>query len=391
MLVNHKEIPHIVTLPVKSPKIFMNRLIFSIFLAFCCLSAPLMGQGNRSPLKVGLGLTGLTYRGDLTINEEDYLRMYPGGNMFLQFANQKAFRLRLNAGFGKLVEQVDRPSLQWESSRVTNSYFETSIFYLDLRLMRYFLRKQAVQPYIGIGPGIFFFNPKDQYGNFLIDNIFTRESGEDFLTTVFVFPVTGGISLRLNKSLDISADYTFRLNMTDYVDNIGMLGEQSGRDQVHAFQVAVGFSLGERMIIKEKTENPEPPKEEPEVALEDFSLTPKDTEGLEDLSLDDEVDYLLYQEMPEGEQLPAPEAYYQSKNPLIRSSQTPYWLELEEKAIGKKLYHSLDLPFTLSQSAICEAYHISLDNLLMLNPGLSEPVKAGSSILLPDYEKLLGE
>ena len=171
-------------------------------------------QSPPSPPQIGLGWTGLVYTGDLTVEESDYLRLYPGGNIYLQFANTRKFRLRINAGFGKVVEQLDRRFITAEENRIANTYFETNIFYLDLRLMRYFFTKGRVQPYIGFGPSLLSFNPRDQEGDFLIDNVFTRELGEEYATTTFVWPATVGLSNPFGKKLNLSME-NFYLQITD--------------------------------------------------------------------------------------------------------------------------------------------------------------------------------
>lgn len=366
-----------------------------------CLSAPNLSFSQKKPgaPHLGIGWTGLLYQGDLTMGETDYLRVYPGSNIFLQFANERAFRLRFSAGFGKIVEQVDQRPLLSEESRQTNNYFETNLFYFDLKLMRYFFRKGPVQPYLGFGPSLFFFNPKDQDGNFLIDNIFTREVGEEFATTIFVWPATVGLSFPLSKALRINADYTYRLNMSDYIDNIGLLGQAPGGDQLHAFQVSFDVRLG----IDRKERSPEIEEEKPlksiilASGLSKQSLSPKRKLSYRNIEeghhkKDEQtnklaLDHILYYEMPEKERLTAPQVYAPTRPvPTNEKLETYYRDQLKPVVLEKKLYRKVKNTGILSPEAVAESHHLSLEELRQLNPDLPSPIPHGYELLLPDWE-----
>ena len=53
------------------------------------------------PLKIGLGMNGTMYRGDLSDDETLFHRIYPGGNVSLQTEGFSSLKLQLNVGFGK--------------------------------------------------------------------------------------------------------------------------------------------------------------------------------------------------------------------------------------------------------------------------------------------------
>lgn len=368
-------------------------------LVISCISAPHLSftQTKAGAPHLGIGWTGLLYKGDLTVNETDYLRIYPGSNIFLQFANQRAFRLRFGAGFGKIVEQSDLRSQTFAEERQTNDYFETSLFYLDLRLMRYFFRKGPVQPYLGFGPSIMFFNPKDQNGNFLIDNIFTREVGEDFATTIFVWPATAGLSFPLSKVLRINADYTYRLNMSDYIDNIGLLGNDPGRDQLHAFQVSFDVRLGVNRKPKEKAPMlKEVPPLKPIVltkapSKEEFSLRYRKIEADHHDKIDRinalEMDYLRYYEMPEKSRLYQQEVYMGDL--ALRRDQKledQYRAKLKAYIWKHELFKQVGSKGRLSCAALAESHSLSLEDFRELNPSLPDPIPNGHELKVPDWE-----
>ncbi|GAB4427453.1 MAG: hypothetical protein OHK0039_45790 [Bacteroidia bacterium] len=201
-------------------------------------------QADPPPLQIGLGLAGYAYTGDLTYGETDFVRAYPGGNISVQFDGSKALQIQLNAGYGRFVEQLDGPAADPVDGIAPNTFVETSFFYTDLRLRLRFFRAYPLQPYLSAGMGMLFFTPRDAQGNFLGENIFTRYLDETYGTTVPVFPLTVGLRYRFNALLQLGAGYTYRVVQTDYLDNIGRLGQQPGNDALHAAEIALYIRLG---------------------------------------------------------------------------------------------------------------------------------------------------
>ncbi|MEO0897895.1 MAG: hypothetical protein AAFY71_15920 [Bacteroidota bacterium] len=375
----------------------MKNLHYLLLLTLLIIPSASWGQGKGGPLRVSLGWTGMIYKGDLTLNEGQYARMYPGGNLALQFANHRKFRMRFNAGFGKVVEQVDQISKLYDNNRITNSYFETNLFYIDLRLMRYFWRKGPIHPYVGIGPSLLFFNPRDAEGNFLIDNIFTREAGEEYATTIFVWPATLGFSVPVSKRLSISTEYVYRLNVSDYIDNIGILGEDPGKDQLHTVQVSVDINLIGKPIESKPSS---PPQVRPDVlAVADErdntsregrlrNKKVKKSQGIaqQDLVLQ-EIDYILYQEEERIYRIPRGEVFFGDESLINEELEKEYYGELKEVALSNKWYRSIKLNNTLAISALCRQYRLSPEEWKQLNPSLADPVLEGKDFLVPDYER----
>ncbi|MEO1450956.1 MAG: hypothetical protein AAFV07_15610, partial [Bacteroidota bacterium] len=150
------------------------RLSFCIiYLLGWGLISGLQAQEPPPSLQVGLGLTGFSYAGDLTIGEEDFRRAYPGGTLSLQFLGKRPLQLQVQVGFGRVLEQQDKPNLFVPSEVNPNTFFQTSLFFTELRLRYRFFHRKRIQPFIGIGGGMLFFTPRDVEGNFLSENIFT--------------------------------------------------------------------------------------------------------------------------------------------------------------------------------------------------------------------------
>lgn len=207
-------------------------------------STPGLSQEVGSALKLGIGLTGNAYIGDLT-EAQTQRRFYPGSNLSIQFHNQKALRWQVNGGFGRFLEQVDqttRPANLPEQV-VPNRFVETSFFYGDFRLQYFLFPKARVQGYLSPGFGFMFFNPKDQEGNFLVENFFSRLENESYNTLIYQIPFSVGVQARVNAFVSLGISYTYRWTPSDYLDNLGQLGIREGNDALQQVQASVYINL----------------------------------------------------------------------------------------------------------------------------------------------------
>ncbi|MFN8395625.1 MAG: hypothetical protein U0176_13375 [Bacteroidia bacterium] len=202
-------------------------------LLLVCLAVAVYGQsGPQSPLRLGLGLFGGTYVGDLNSNGGSLEKFNPGAALSLQFASKKLLGPQLNAGFGKLVAQ-DR-TLEAVDGVQPNTFVQTPFFFVDLRLKARFLLEAPVHPHISAGVGMLGYTPKDGDGHNLIDNFATRKEGETYGSISASFPLSAGLELQLHPILMLGLEYTYRPTTTDYIDNIGQVGLRSGKDKVQS-------------------------------------------------------------------------------------------------------------------------------------------------------------
>lgn len=239
----------------------MRSLAFLLCM-ICGSALSVFGQdtAKAAPLQLGVGLTANSYLGDLNYRDDSPLRAYPGINFSLQFDNKKAFGLQVNSGFARITEQNDAAALDGVGEYNPNRFVQTSFFYLDLRLRRYFLRKQKIKPFLAAGIGFVSFNPEDVEGNFLLENIFTRlPEEENYLTLVAQFPMQAGIQIQLNPTMYLNLSGVYRFVSSDYVDNISAFGRRGGNDALLSAQAELLFSI----VGKEKEPTPVQPKEEP--------------------------------------------------------------------------------------------------------------------------------
>ncbi len=217
----------------------------------------LQAQDGPPPLRIGVGMMGISYAGDLTVDDGSFQRFSPGGHLAVQFAGAKKLRPALIAGYGGFREQIDVFPGSVPAGIEPNTFVETSFFFADFRLQYYFLQNARVSPYLAAGVGMFSFSPQDQDGNFLGENIFTRQEGETYNTTIASFPITAGVNIDVNQVISLSVGYTQRFTPSDYLDNIGLLGTKNGNDVVQHFQMGVHFTL----VPRDEIDRPPPPQD----------------------------------------------------------------------------------------------------------------------------------
>lgn len=223
----------------------------SHFLVLSCmllLLMPMMGQAQDAPppLRIGLGFTGNSYRGDLTAEAGSIWRAESGANFSVDLDHKKPFRVQLNLGFGGFTEQADSPLPTSPEGIIPNEFVRTTFFYTDLRFQYRFLLNAPIQPYLSVGGGLFSFQPRDASGNFLGENIFSRLPEEEYLTLIGSLPLSAGMEFKLHRNLGLGLEYTYRMTGSDYLDNISLLGAVDGNDQLHSLQLKLFLTLGER-------------------------------------------------------------------------------------------------------------------------------------------------
>ncbi|MDP5172788.1 MAG: porin family protein [Bacteroidia bacterium] len=217
-------------------------------LLISCLS--IVGYGelcaqDAPPVRLGIGYTGTAYRGDFTAESGAIWRAEPGINFSVDVDKQKPLRLQLNIGTGGFTEQADSPLPLAPEGINPNTFVRTTFFYTDLKLVYRFFVQQPVRPYLGVGAGLFSFQPRDEAGNFLGENIFSRLPEEEYLTLIGSIPVSAGVEWKISSSVGLGLEYTYRMTGSDYLDNISQLGTASGNDKLHSLQLKLLVSLGQ--------------------------------------------------------------------------------------------------------------------------------------------------
>ncbi len=101
--------------------------------------------------------------------------------------------------------------------------------------------KKRIYPLFAVGLGMLFFKPVDASDNSLAEKAETRAPGETYNTNVVNFPLLLGVHYKLTPNFHLGLSYNFLGGTTDYLDNIGELGDQKGNDRLQ--NITLSFHL----------------------------------------------------------------------------------------------------------------------------------------------------
>jgi hypothetical protein len=223
-------------------ELYLIMRAFKLCILLLLFGTGLMAQpGQQKPLKVGVGLLGASYVGDLNADGNALHRFHPGVSISLQFDSEKLIAPQLNTGFARIVSQ--NRDLQPVEGVSPNSFVETPFFFVDFRLRARFLREKSFNPYISAGIGLLGYTPRDENGNNLLDNINTRAEGETYGSITAGFPMSVGAELSLSPLIGLGLEYTYRFTSSDYLDNISQLGTRDGGDRLQSLLLSVYFTF----------------------------------------------------------------------------------------------------------------------------------------------------
>lgn len=222
------------------------------------IEAEALANPNRpnKDILLGLAYTATAYYGDLNYAEggllqSDFINFYPGMTLTLRRDAPRLILPSFNLGYGRFVAQNPdlRPVLyqfnEVDTLIMPNTYAETDLIHGEFILMVNPIRRVArVKPYLGIGVGGTAFYPKAKDGILLFRKFSTRAPEERTYGTLAVtVPMAAGVYLNINRSLSAHFGYLYRFTSSDYLDNIGLLGQHPGNDQLHSFKVGLDFRI----------------------------------------------------------------------------------------------------------------------------------------------------
>lgn len=328
-------------------------IVFACFI-FCFFGLKLEAQrpaGEGIHLYIGSG--AVTYTGDLSEADVPMLRALPYLNAGITIAGKGWIQPRVGVGFGAFTEQVDGNSIPTHPDITSTDYVRTTFSNLDGQLQFVLRRKKRLSFSLGVGLGLLFFTPRNIEGDFLIDNPFTRQIGEEYPGVALSFPLSAAINIKLRPQLGLRLAYTYRPTNSDYLDNIGLLGTRAGNDRLQT--VSVGFWVGLRPpAMKNAPISPTTKKEKANRTI--ASRTPAKA-----------VERSMNKTKPQ-KKAAKPEVDY---------------VALEEKALKEKkyTYHRVEKKEKLKQ--IAERYHVRIETLRRINFLIDDEIVEGSLLRIP--------
>lgn len=210
------------------------------FLVLCTLNIKASAQEQSRPyLTIGGGL--LSYKGDMG----SYDKSGMGFNVGLRLTKKKRLNGSFNLGIGSISDDdPNTPVAQQISDVVPNSYFKSSLAYINYTLNLNLIKNEKWWVFVSQGIGFVRFSPKNENGEKLVDLDNTRETGEDYRTSAFMLPTSLGFIYHLSEDWGVGMNTSLLNTQTDYLDNISKLGK-SGNDNV----LAVYFTLNKKIQL----------------------------------------------------------------------------------------------------------------------------------------------
>lgn len=210
---------------------------------------------KSKPTLVSALLTANSYTGDMTpLSNRPSLQ--PGLQLGLRSGAAQRLAPYLHLGFGRMVAEnralgpvtvstglPDPPTVLIQP----NTYAETFYVHTDIGFQLNLLRSyRKAAPFLSAGLGVLAFTPRAFDGIPLVRKRSTRAPSEQsFEALALSFPLAAGFDARISEVLGLRAAYVFRPTTTDYLDNIAALGNRSGNDRLHHFQLGISYRIGD--------------------------------------------------------------------------------------------------------------------------------------------------
>lgn len=218
----------------------MKKKIFSL-LVLLFLSGAFIARAQQPASFIYGGFSMNQYLGDLST---DHAKRTGSVMLGLKLNRKKRLNGSFELGYGQLTGQNSMYVFSGDEKAIPNRFFSSSFFTLHYNLHLNILKKENYTLYLSQGFGIIRYNPEDDLDRNLPDRFETRAPNETYSNTSVMLPTNlGFIYLLPNKwGLGLQAGY---LNpLTDYLDNIGQWGNNSGNDNVLQYRFAVYAPIG---------------------------------------------------------------------------------------------------------------------------------------------------
>lgn len=216
-------------------------------------------QINTPKYEIGVGVGTYVYQGDLTPSATgSYRTMRPGLNLYGSRILSRSFAVRANIAFSGLKGDdaaYDHPEYrQHRNFNFSTPLVEATALLVWNPLKRNYIDK-GFSPYLFAGAGASFLSVQKDWSNYDANYfgdgtyIPSRVAIDDAHGTPNVIPVVPvGIGLRYNISSrwTATAEGTYRLMFTDYLDGFSQSADPAQNDHYHSITVGVVYRIGKK-------------------------------------------------------------------------------------------------------------------------------------------------
>lgn len=219
-------------------------------------------QTNTPKFQFGISAGTFIYQGDLTPSPiGSYKTLKPAINLFASKLFSPSFSLRANLAFGKLKgddAKYNNPGYrQQRNFNFTSPVAEISgIAEWNILGKNYVSR--GFSPYLFAGMGYSFLKIKRDWSNFNSEYFGAESEVITGLATdaqrslpkgLLVFPVGIGARYYLSDKIGISAETSYRLASTDYLDGFSKAANPSKSDHYYSHTIGIVYRLGKKNML----------------------------------------------------------------------------------------------------------------------------------------------
>ena len=206
-------------------------------ITFICTFTLLEATAQELPQKskeLTIGLGAALYNGDLGKGYQPGSLM---GSIGLKLNADKKLHGNLHVIFGSVTGQELDYEFAGDPEAEPNTYFSSSFFGVHYELAFNLIAQEGFKLYLSQGIGFFRFQPKDEFGNKLLDQPNSRDLNEDYRNISFMLPTQLGGRYTLENGYSLGLQIGFLNPLSDYVDNISTWGGKSGNDNILTLRV----------------------------------------------------------------------------------------------------------------------------------------------------------
>ena len=246
----------------------MNRIPASVTVSvlLCFFNTTTEGQTSTLPTwEIGLSAGTFIYQGDLAPGAlGSYKTMRPGlsayGNRIL--SNSFALRTSLTVA-GLAGDDLKYSSPAWRQERALN--FRTSVFEVSETLVWDILGNNdnhynsRFSPYLFGGIGYSFLRVRRDATKFnstyfgtesTVTNGLTADLAHNIPRGIPVLPMGVGVRYSLSPALSLTAETSYRLTFTDYLDGFSKVANPSKNDHYYNFSIGVVYTFFKSKAMK---------------------------------------------------------------------------------------------------------------------------------------------
>jgi hypothetical protein len=230
-----------------------------------CESLTVRGQLDKAKLQIGLGAGVFVYQGDLTPEIlGSYKTLKPSFSIYVTKIMTPLLSLRTELAFGSLSgddSKYANPAYRQQR----NFNFQSPLFELSELLVADLLRDNMSKQFYGLSPYVFsgigftYLNIHRDYSRFNTEYFASEPSTLHGLSTdaqhslpklIPVIPIGVGIKYPITQKIMITAETSYRVTFSDYIDGFSQAANPSRRDSYQSHNVGIVYRFVSNNTMK---------------------------------------------------------------------------------------------------------------------------------------------